>query len=89
MDLEWPLEVYSMSHVSIPFAPDDPIYGQATDTLPPWGVPLGSVEPRGERRLLNVPIELFMRLRHNPFFPYIEERLVALTKSEHSSASKI
>ena len=89
LDLEWPLEVYSMSHVSIPFAPDDPIYGQATDTLPPWGVPLGSVEPRGERRLLNVPIELFMRLRHNPFFPYIEERLVALTTSEHSSSSEI
>ncbi len=88
LDLEWPLEVYSMSHISLPFAPDDPIYGQAPDTLPPWGVPLGSVEPRGERRLLNVPIELFMRLRHNPFFPYIEERLVALTRSEHSSSSK-
>ena len=88
LNLEWPLEVYSMSHISLPFPPDDPIYGEATDTLPPWGVPLGSVEPRGERRLLNVPIELFMRLRHNPFFPYIEERLVALTKSQHSSRSQ-
>ena len=77
-----------MSHISLPFAPDDAIYGATPDDPPPWGVPLGSVEPRGERRLLNVPIELFMRLRHNPFFPYIEDRLVALTNGEHSSRSE-
>ncbi len=89
LGLEWPLEVYSMSHVSLPFAPDDPIYGQAPDALPQWGVPLGSVEPRGERRLLKVPIELFMRLRHNPFFPYIEERLVALAEHDLRSNSDV
>ena len=66
----------------MPFPPEDTIYGDAGAELPPWGVPLGSVEPRGERRLLQVPIELFMRLRHNPFFPYIEERLVELVKTD-------
>lgn len=75
---QWPLEVYSLSHVSLPFPPDDPIYGEAPSELPQWGVPLGSIEPRGERRLLQVPIELFMRLRHNPFFGYVEERLIEL-----------
>ena len=78
LGLRWPMEVYSMSHVSMPFPPEDPVYGEALADLPPWGVPLGSIEPRGERRLLQVPIELFMRLRHNPFFPYIEDRLVEL-----------
>ncbi len=75
---QWPLEVYSLSHVSLPFPPDDPIYGSGGTESLPWGVPLGSIEPRGERRLLQVPIELFMRLRHNPFFGYVEERLVEL-----------
>ena len=82
--LSWPREVYSMSHVSIPFPPDDVIYG-ASDELPPWGVPLGSIEPRGERRLLRIPMELFMRLRHNPFFPYIEQRLMDLASSDRDS----
>ncbi len=77
---QWPLEVYSLSHVSLPFPPEDPIYGEAPAELPPWGVPLGSIEPRGERRLLQVPIELFMRLRHNPFFGYVEQRLLELVE---------
>jgi hypothetical protein len=80
LGLSWPMEVYSMSHVSIPFPPDDVVYGESFDEMPPWGVPLGSVEPRGERRLLQVPVELFMRLRHNPFFPYIEDRLAELAQ---------
>lgn len=78
LGIQWPLEVYSLSHVSLPIPPDDPIYGASSGELPPWGVPLGSIEPRGERRLLQVPIELFMRLRYNPFFGYIERRLVDL-----------
>jgi alpha-beta hydrolase superfamily lysophospholipase len=87
LGLSWPLEVYSMSHVSIPFPPDDVVYGEAFDELPPWGVPLGSVEPRGERRLLQVPVELFMRLRYNPFFPYIEERLTELAAADCRSSA--
>ena len=30
LGLEWPLNVYSLSHVAIPFAPDDPIYGDGS-----------------------------------------------------------
>jgi len=40
------------------------------------------VEPRGERDLLAVPIDLFTRLRYNPFFPYIERRLVEAAERE-------
>jgi len=37
---------------------------------------LGSLEPRGERGVLRVSLNHFMRLRYNPFFPYIEKRMV-------------
>ena len=76
LGLSWPLGVFSLSHVSVPFPPDDPLYGDGGAGIPGWGVPLGSIEPRGERELLTVPIELFTRLRYNPFFPYLEHRLV-------------
>lgn len=74
LDLAWPERVYSLSHVAVPFPPDDPLYG----LTPPPGqaATLGSVEARGERGVLVVPQDLLMRLRSNPFYPYLEERLV-------------
>lgn len=82
LGLSWPLGVFSLSHLSVPFPPDDPVYGSGAGGIPDWGVPLGSVEPRGERDLLAVPIDLFTRLRYNPFFPYIERRLVEAAERE-------
>jgi hypothetical protein len=35
---------------------------------------LGALEPRGERQLLVVPVEQFMRLTYNPFYSYLESR---------------
>lgn len=71
LDLTWPLQVYSMTHVAVPFPPDDPIYGAGLN--PPLA--LGNVSPRGERGVLRVPVDQFMRLRHNPFFPYMIEKI--------------
>ena len=76
LGLEWPRSVYSLSHVAIPFAPDDPVYG----SQPPPGrdVPtLGSLEPRGERSLLQVLVSQLMRLRYNPFYSYMAQRVLA------------
>ena len=74
LDMRWPPELYSLSHVALPFAPDDPVYG----VLPSGshrGMTLGTLEPRGERSLLQVPIGQLMRLRYNPFFAYVERRI--------------
>jgi hypothetical protein len=35
------------------------------------------MQPRGETHYLTVPLSQFMRLRHNPFFAYVEQRIVA------------
>jgi len=74
--LEWPRYVFSLSHVALPFPPDDPVYGlnpPATKSL----IYLGRPELLGERGLLAVSPTVLMRLRCNPFFPYVEQRLEA------------
>ena len=79
LDLEWPASFYSLSHVAIPFPSDDPIYGTSPGPNLGWGVQLGALEPRGEKGLLSIPASQFNRLRSNPFFPYIERRLIEVT----------
>ena len=75
LGLEWPPQVYSLSHVAIPFPPDDWTYGVRRGGPAGYGLQLGALEPRGEMQLLRVPASSFLRLRHNPFFDYVESRL--------------
>lgn len=76
LGLAWPPGFYSLSHVAVPFPPDDPVYGFVPNPDESYGIPLGMLEPRGEKGLLSVPAGQFDRLRSNPFFPYIEQRLI-------------
>ena len=75
LDLSWPQGLFSLSHVSLPFAPDDPLYGNRANDPEDDAISLGSVVIRGERNLLQIPDSFFLRLRYNPFFPYVEQRL--------------
>lgn len=76
LNLEWPKGIYSLSHVAIPFSPDDPLYGDREDLKKKGLFVLGMAEPRGETGVSQVPIDQFMRLRYNPFFAYMERRIV-------------
>jgi hypothetical protein len=76
LDLSWPPGVYSLSHVAIPFSPDDLLYGPVGPDESNNHVNLGGFAPRGERRILVIPTELLMRLRYNPFFEYMERKIV-------------
>jgi hypothetical protein len=76
IELAWPGRLFSLSHVAIPFPPDDPVYGG----VPQAGtgearITLGSITIRGERNLLQIPDNYFLRLRYNPFFAYLSERV--------------
>ena len=59
----------------MPFQATDPVFGVGDGSEAPTGLRLGALEPRGERQLLLVPVESFMRLSYNPFYPYVEARL--------------
>ncbi len=76
LQIRWPRDTYSLTHVAIPFSPDDPVYGTADSLQGTYrGLPLGALQPRGETHVLAAPLSQLMRLRHNPFFAYIEQRL--------------
>ena len=75
LGLAWPRDVFSLSHVAIPFPATDPLFGGQPDGSEDYGLRLGLVGPRGEKSVLSVPIEQLMRLTWNPFFPYMEIRV--------------
>ena len=70
----WPDDVYSLSHVALPFSADDPFYGVHKSG---WLVQPGQVQARGERGLFAIPMDLLARQRYNPFFDYLEQRVLA------------
>jgi len=72
--LDWPRDVFSLSHVALPFAPDDPVYGARRPDNSSM-VFLGNVELHGERGLLALPAGDLIRLRYNPFSTYVEARI--------------
>jgi hypothetical protein len=75
LGLAWPPQIFSLSHLAVPFRPDDPLFGIAPDTSTDYGVRLGLMAPRGERRVLTVPMNQWMRLNCNPFYGYLEARV--------------
>jgi len=77
LGLAWPEQVYSLSHVAIPFRADDPFYGDASANPDGDVYHLGTLAPRGETKRLRLAPGRFLRLRHNPFFPYLEARIAA------------
>ena len=74
LGLSWPPGIYSLAHVALPFSPDDAHYGYAAPVGP--GLPLGRLEARGEENVLLVSASQMLRLRANPFMPYVEKRML-------------
>lgn len=78
LGLEWPAGMFALSHVALPFAATDELYGGTAPDTPQ--LYLGRVELFGERGLLLVPEASLMRARYNPFFPYLLKRIDAFTQ---------
>ena len=81
LGLEWPEGIYSLAHVSLPFPADDPLYGGPAAPASP-GINLGRAELRGERGVLRVGADDLMRLRWNPFYRFLESRVIAALNLE-------
>jgi len=71
----WPPDIVSLSHVALPFPPDDALYGATRPTED--RLYLGDLSIRGERNLLLIPAAAQLRLRWNPFYDYLEQRTLA------------
>ncbi len=77
LGVAWPRDVYSLSHIAVPFPLSDPLYGREESAAPPRLIRLGLLSPRGERAVLSVPSDTLLRLTCNPFFVYMNARIGA------------
>ena len=75
LDLAWPLGFISLSHIALPFSPDDPMYG-AQPPEDKEALFLGDIPIRGERGLLRISSDWLLRLRYNPFYSVLESRVL-------------
>ena len=79
--LAWPEDIYSLSHTSLPFPADDPVYGyDVKDNNGNDVLTLGNLSIRGEQGVLTIPASNLLRLRANPFYSYIEQRITDAAK---------
>ena len=88
LGLLYPREVYSLSHVAIPFPVTDALYGMAPGTDEDFGVNLGTMTTRGEVGVLILPLDSLVRMASNPFFPYMLARIEEGIGSSAGSGSK-
>ncbi|HEY8333706.1 MAG TPA: alpha/beta hydrolase, partial [Tardiphaga sp.] len=75
LGLFYPTDVYSLSHVALPFPSSDGLYGSHPDPQDDFGLELGAMAIRGERGALIVNLDALVRMSSNPFFPYISQRV--------------
>lgn len=72
--LQWPEGVYSLSHVALPYAEDDGLYG-IKHSENQHRIQIGASASRGERDVYSVPAAEMLRQKWNPFFPYMLARM--------------
>jgi alpha-beta hydrolase superfamily lysophospholipase len=75
LGLSYPIDVYSLSHVALPFPTSDSLYGLQPDPTEHFGINLGALAARGERGALIVTMDSLLRMSSNPFFPYLIRRV--------------
>jgi hypothetical protein len=61
--------------VALPFPPEDPLYGQGPPGKEDF-IFLGQMAIQGERGLLKIPYNFLVRLRYNPFYAFLETRVL-------------
>jgi alpha-beta hydrolase superfamily lysophospholipase len=76
LGLTWPASMLSLSHIALPFPPEDPLYG-AGPPAADGALFLGQTPIQGERGLLLFPTDWLLRLRHNPFYELLESKTTA------------
>ncbi|MFL9961026.1 alpha/beta hydrolase [Paraburkholderia sediminicola] len=75
LGIEYPQDIFSLSHVAIPFPVTDALYGIAPSDEENFNENLGTLAPRGERGTLILTLDSMFRIASNPFFPYLLQRI--------------
>lgn len=75
LNLAWPQDMYSLSHVAVPFPLNDSLYGRELTEKNRYGISIGTISLRGETSTLSVGLDTLMRVTSNPFFPFMMDRI--------------
>jgi hypothetical protein len=75
LGMDYPRDVFSMSHIAMPFPPSDSLYGAVPEPAGEFGISLGDIATRGETGALVVGLDTLLRNSSNPFYSYIERRI--------------
>lgn len=78
----WPDDTVSISHVALPFRPDDPVYGFLPGSGVNGGPTLGSLLLRGEAGATIIALGSLTRLRSNPFWGLVEAQVGELVAAD-------
>ncbi|WP_431302858.1 alpha/beta hydrolase [Sediminicoccus sp. BL-A-41-H5] len=73
--LVYPRDVYSLSHVALPFPVDDSLYGLRPEREAEFGISLGATAIRGETGVLVMALDSLVRISWNPFFGHMAGRI--------------
>lgn len=73
--MRYPRDIYSLSHVALPFPSNDSLYGQHPDNIEEYGISLGALSIRGEVGALIGGMDSLARLTSNPFYEYLIHRV--------------
>ena len=75
INLAWPDDIFSLGHIALPFPAQDPLYGSG-EQQDKSELQLGNFAIRGEKGMLRVPASAMLRIHWNPFYPYLEQRVL-------------
>lgn len=75
LGIDYPPEVFSMSHIALPFPPRDGLYGSDPDPAYDFGITLGNISTRGETGALMVGLDTLLRNSSNPFYDFMAGRI--------------
>jgi alpha-beta hydrolase superfamily lysophospholipase len=73
--LVYPRDVYSLSHVALPFPVGDSLYGLRPEREAEFGISLGATAIRGETGVLVMALDSLVRISWNPFFEHMAGRI--------------
>lgn len=77
LEATYPRDVFSLSHVALPFPENDPLYGASPDPPGAYGVDLGTLGARGEVGVLIVSLDSLARMSWNPFHDQVLARIAS------------
>lgn len=75
LNIAYPPDMFSLSHVALPFPVEDSLYGRTPKIINQYGISLGTISIRGESAVLIVGLDSIMRATSNPFYSWMEEHI--------------